>query len=714
MNGFIYDIDAEGIVTITLDMAGTTNVMGTTFADDLGQVVDRLEKEKESLKGVIVTSAKRDFLVGADLEMIKSLSSGSIEDFFSSAQKMKAHFRRLETLGRPVVAAINGSALGGGCELTLACHHRIALTHPKIQIGMPEVQVGSLPGGGGIVKSVRLLGLAAALPLLLEGKRLNPSKALAAGLIHELADDADDLKAKAVGWIHANPKAKQPWDEKGYKIPGGDLRNPKVLQMVQMAPGVLRKRTKGLLPAPEAILDVAVSSLKLDFETALRIETREMARLNQTPEAKNMINTFFFNLKDVRAYRPEGIEKSKVNVLGVVGAGMMGQGIAYVSAKAGIEVRLVDVDLSAAEKGKAYSEKILDKAMAKGRKTEEQKKRLLERIKPSADQRSLEGCDLIIETVFEDLGLKHKIVKDCEPYLVENGMMSSNTSSLPIAELAKPSEKPENFIGLHFQSPVDRMPCVEIIATKDTSQETIARSLDYARQINKIPVLVNDGRGFFTTRVFMTYGDEGTRMLEEGVDPVLIENLSKAAGFPIGPLAVMDEVSQKTSLKVLETNLNLDQMRGENTVDTNSPVFQIQKQLIEDFSRGGRAYGGGFYEYPQEGRKYIWPKLYELYHKEDLEISHQDIQDRFMYRWVIESLHCLEEGVLNTIRDANIGTVMAIGFPAHTGGVFQFINMLGPKAFYERTRELRERYGERFAPPEILKSKIQNNDLFLD
>lgn len=714
MNVFKYTKDADNIVTISLDMPGSINMITDQFLQDFSETIQRLEDEKESIQGVIVTSSRKEFLVGADLNIILTLNEDNIGEFVEFATELKSLYRRLETLEKPVVAAINGSAIGGGCELTLACHHRIALGNPKIEIRMPEVEIGSLPGGGGIVKTVRLLGLAAALPLVLEAKRLNPAKAQKVGLVHDLAKDEDELKEKAIAWIKANPEAVQPWDVKGYKIPGGDTKNPKILQMVQAAPGMLKKKTKGLMPAPEVILDVAVHSLKVDFETAMKVETRAMAKLNLTPEAKNLINTFFFNLRDVRSYRPEGIEKTKVNKVGVIGAGMMGGGIAYVSAMAGIEVRLIDRDQAAAEKGKAYSTRILDKAVAKGRLTEEGKNAILERIQASDDQSSLDGCDLIIETVFEDLTLKHQIVKDCEPFLVANGIMSSNTSSLPITELAKPSQKPENFIGLHFQSPVDRMPCLEIIATRETSDETIARSLDFASQIKKIPVLVNDGRSFFTTRVFATFGDEAARLLAEGVDPVIIENMAKMAGFPAGPLTIIDEVSQQTTLKILQTNMEMDRLLDEHTVDVSAPLYEILKTMVDDLGRGGRAYGGGFYEYPKEGRKQIWPKLYELYHKKETDLPHQDIKDRFMFRWVIESLLCLEEGVLNTVRDANIGTVMAIGFPAYTGGVFQYINMLGTKNFYERTLELQKAYGDRFTPPEILKKKAENDEPFVD
>ncbi len=714
MNGFKYNDDSNKIVTITMDMEGPTNTMNDIFLDGLSQTMDRLEKEKDCIEGVIITSAKKEFLAGADLTKVIALEEEDKETFFKFLQDFKAISRRLEKLGKPVVAAINGTALGGGCELALACHHRIALNHSKIEIGMPESMLGLLPGGGGIVRSIRLLGFAAALPLLLEGKRLKPEKARTAGLIHDTAETEEELHSKAVDWIKANPEAIQPWDKKGYKIPGGDMTNTQVLQMVQAAPGMLKKKTKGLMPALEVILDVAVHSLRVDLETALRVESRGLVKLIQTPEAKNMINTFFFNLKDVRSFRPEGVEKSKVKRLGVIGAGMMGQGISYVSAKKGIDVIMVDVDLEAAEKGKAYSEKLLDKALGKGRITEEKKNEILSRIKPTSNSQDLEQCDLIIETVFEDLVLKHGIVKDNEPFLKEHGVFASNTSTLPITDLAKPSTKPENFIGLHFFSPVDKMPCLEIITTEKTSAETLAKSIDYANQIGKIPIVVNDGRGFFTSRVFMTFVDEGIRLLSEGIDPVLIENLVEQTGMPVGPLAVIDEVGLKTGLKITQTNIDLDALHGEKTVDLDSPGYQIGKRLVEEFKRGGRGYGGGYYEYPDDGKKFIWPQLYDLYYKKEAELPFQDIKDRVLFRMVIESLRCLEDGVLKTVRDANIGSIMGFGFPPHTGGVFQFINMLGSKNFLARTRQLQNRYGDRFNPPGILEEKAAKNDKFLD
>jgi len=715
MSGFIYEKDADNIVTITMEMTGSVNAINAEFHDLLPETVERLEKEKDNIAGVILTSAKKTFFAGADLKELVSIKKGEEEKFFQEGLKMKSCFRRLEQLGKPVVAAISGAALGGGYEFCLACHHRIAVNHQKTLIGLPEVSLGLLPGGGGIVRLIRKLGLEKALPFLLEGKRVRPDKALEGGLIEEIAADREEMMKKAVAWIKANPGAVQPWDRKGYRIPGGDAKNPKIIQMLQMAPAVVRKKTRGLMPAPEAILDVAANSLRVDFDTAQRIESRGLAKLVVTPEAKNLITTFFFQMNALNAggSRPQEIEKSKVKKVGLLGAGMMGQGIAYVSAKAGIDVILKDVSVDAAVKGKAYSEKLLSKVVKQGRMDEAKKAVILDLIKPTAEVKDLEGCDLIIEAVFENIELKAEVTRDTEPYLTEKGVFGTNTSTLPITELAKAAGKPENFIGIHFFSPVDRMPLVEIITGEKTGSEALAKAFDYAQQIKKTPIVVNDSRGFFTSRVFGTFMDEGCILLKEGLDPVLIDALARQAGMPVGPLSVQDEVSQELGRKIDETNRELDEARGENTAGRTATTAEIGNRLIDEYGRRGRAYGGGFYEYPESGKKFIWSKLYELYHNPDVEIPHQDIKDRILFRQVIESLRCLEEGVFNAVRDGNIGSIMGIGFPAHTGGVFQYINTYGAKEFLQRAAELAKTYGERFEPPAILVEKAERSELFV-
>jgi len=715
MNGIICKKDAENIVTMTMDLPGPVNAMNDEFSKEYSSTIERLEKEKDDIAGVILTSAKNIFFAGADLKVMVNQKKENVDTIFSNLEKIKSYMRRLELLGKPVVAAINGTALGAGLELCLACHHRIAVNDPKLQLGFPEVTLGILPGAGGTVRTIRMLGLEKGLPSLLQGKRFNPENALASGFIDELAKDNNDMVAKAGTWIKANPEAVQPWDQKGYKIPGGGARHPKVLQTLAMMPGILKKQTRGLLPAPEAILATAAESMIVDFDTALRIESRKFAGLAITAESKNLITTTFLELNKLKAggSRPKEIEKSKVKKVAILGAGMMGQGIAYVSAMVGIEVILKDMTLEAAQKGKAYSDMLLSKRMAKGKMDEAKKAAILNLITPTADNKDLKGCDLIVEAVFENIELKDKVTKETEPLLIENGVFGSNTSTLPITELAKASSKPENFIGIHFFSPVDRMPLVEIITGEKTSPETLAKTFDYVQQIRKVPIVVNDSRGFFTSRVFSTFVDEGAALLNEGIDPALIENLAYQTGMPVGPLAISDEISQQTMLTIGETNQKLDELRGEDTM-SRAVAGDVPVRMATELDRKGKVYGKGYYEYPEKGKKYLWPELYEIFHNPDVNISHQDIKDRFIFRMIMESLRCLEDGVFNAVRDGNIGSLMGFGFPAHTGGVFQHINTYGAKKFAQRASELAQKYGDRFEPPKVLLEKAEQDELFMD
>ena len=714
MSGFRYEKDSENIVTITMDMTGPVNAMNDEFIDLMDDTINRLEKEKDDIAGVIITSAKDTFFAGGDLKKIVSFQKGEEETVFDVTQRNKQYLRRLERLGKPVVAAVNGAALGGGCEICLACHHRIAVNDPKLRIGMPEVSLGLLPGAGGIVRTVRMLGLQKALPLLLEGKKLRPENALKEGLIHDLAEDADDMMQKAATWIRANPDAVQPWDEKGYTFPGGGVDDPEIIQVLRVAPGVLYQKTQGVMPAPEAILAVAAESMRVDVDTALRIESRYFTRLVFTPVAKNMITTFFFQLNALNAggSRPKDAPKSKVKKVGILGAGMMGQGIAYVSAMAGIEVVLKDMSLAAAEKGKAYSEKLLSKAVERGRMDDAKKSAILDLILPAAENAPLDGCDLIIECVFENMAIKHTVIKETEPLLADGGVFASNTSTLPITELAKASQATKNFIGLHFFSPVDKMPLVEIIMGQNTSDETLAKGFDYVQQIKKIPIVVNDSRGFFTSRVFSTYIDEGCRMVKEGVNPVLVDAMGRQAGMPVGPLTVHDEISQQLAKKVAESNRELDEKLNDNYCAISSVSEEMSRMLVDEYDRSGRAYNGGWYDYSEDGRKRIWSRLYDLFYNADVDIPKQDLIDRLLFRQSIETLRCYQEGVFKAVRDGNIGSIMGIGFPPYTGGSLQYINTYGAKQFADRAKELAEKYGERFEPPAVLLNKAEGAELF--
>ncbi|WP_027875007.1 3-hydroxyacyl-CoA dehydrogenase NAD-binding domain-containing protein [Spongiibacter marinus] len=710
---FNYEKDSDNIVTVTMDMSGPVNAMNDEYVALMGETIDRLEAERESIAGVVLTSAKSSFFAGGDIKSMLSLKPGEGEaEMFEMNLKIKGMLRRMEKLGRPVVAAINGAALGGGYEICLACHHRVALDSKAVQVGLPEVSLGLLPGGGGIVRMVNKFGVERAIMPLLEGTRFNAKKALEAGLVEELADDVPSMISKAKAWIKANPEAMNPWDAKGFKIPGGNAKNPKITQMLQGANPMLFQKTRGLVPAPVKILDVIADALRVDFDTAMEIEARVFVGLVTTPVAKNLMS-FFLQMNQVNGggSRPAGIEKTAVKKVGILGAGMMGQGIAYVSAMAGIEVILKDISQDAADKGKAYSDTLLTKRVARGRMTEEKKASVLGLITPTDNADLLEGCDLIIEAVFENVDLKHKITEELQGKLAENGVWGSNTSTLPITLLAEPAKRPENFIGIHFFSPVDKMPLVEIITGEQTSDETLARAFDYAQQIRKTPIVVNDSRGFFTSRVFATYIEEGAQLIEEGVDPVLIENLGRAVGMPVGPLAVQDEVSQQLAVKVSETNRELDERLGDKFAGETAS-YRIASKMLNEYGRGGRAHGGGYYDYPEGGEKQLWSELYSLYHKPEVDLPVDDIKDRLLFRQIVESLRCYEENVVNQVADANIGSIMGIGFPPHTGGVLQYVNTYGLKAFATRLAELESRYGERFAAPQVLLDKAEKGETF--
>ncbi len=710
MSGFRYEKDGDNIVTITMDMPGqSVNTMNEDFVDGLDETLARLEAD--DIAGVILTSGKETFCAGGDLRALLTVTEADRKELFARVTRLKEGLRRLETLQKPVVAAINGTALGGGYEICLATHHRIALKSPSLRIGLPEVSLGLLPGGGGVVRLVRRLGLEKALPFLLEGTKLKPEEALAAGLVDDLAENREEMLDKARAWIKTHPGAGQPWDEKGYQIPGGPPARPKVAQMITAAPAMLKKKTRGLLPAPEAILAAAVEGAQVDLEAALRIESRYFVDLVLTPVAKNLM-TFFFQMKELNAggSRPEGFATSPVKRLGILGAGMMGAGIAYVAARAGIEVILKDVSLEKAEQGKAYSKKLLAKQLAKGRISEEKMGALLSRITTTVETRKLEGCDLIIEAVFEDQELKARVTREAEPCLAKGGVFASNTSTLPITKLAEAAKNEENFVGLHFFSPVDRMPLVEIICGEKTSDETLARAFDFVRQIRKTPIVVNDSLGFYTSRVFGTFIDEGIALLEEGVDPVLIDNLAKLAGMPVGPLAVQDEVSQQLVVKVRQANRKLLAAQGM-TLEENA-TDRVLGVVTGKYGRLGKAYNGGFYDYPENGPKRIWPELYRLFHKPEVRIPERDIRDRILFRQILEAVKCLEEGVLRSVVDCNVGSVLGIGFPPHTGGQLQYINTYGIGRFVERTRELAAKYGKRFEPPELLLARVATGEPF--
>ena len=716
MSVFDYKKDEDGIVTITMDMTGPVNAVNDEYNKVMAETVDRLEAE-DGLRGVIFASAKKTFFAGGDLNVLLAAEAGSEAQLFDDVQLGKQFLRRLEKLPVPVVAAINGAALGGGYELSLACNRRIIWDNKGVEIGLPEVGLGLLPGAGGVVRLTNLLGLEKAMPFLLEGKKVRGAKAVEAGLVNEAVATLEELLPRARAWIlESDPETAsvQPWDQKGYKIPGGNIWAPKMGQTVIVAPHMLKAKTRGLMPAPERILETAVEAITIGFDAALTVESRRFVSLVTSPQAKNMINTLFFQLNQVNggASRPKGVEPTKVSKLGIIGAGMMGQGIAYVAAMQGIEVVLKDVSMDGAEKGKAYSEKLLDKAISRGRSTEEKKAALLGLIKPTDNNDDLKGCDLIIEAVFEDMGLKDKIVKSTEDQLAENGVWASNTSTLPITRLASAASKPENFIGMHFFSPVDKMPLVEIICGEQTNDETLAKAFDLVRQIKKTPIVVNDSLGFYTSRTFGAQLSEAAQMVAEGVNPMRVDNLGKANGMPVGPLTMNDEVSQRLYVEIHDSQLKSGLLKPED--EPRTVGWDMLGDMVHKYNRGGRHHGdGGYYTYTKEGKR-IWPKLIELYQNQDIDaaIPDQDIKDRLLFSCVLEALKCMQEGVLRTVADGNIGSIFGIGAPPWTGGYIQFVNTYGLQKFVDRCDELASRYGDHLKAPSIVKEKIEAGEVF--
>ena len=694
-----YSKDEHQIVTLCIDMPGlSVNTMNAAFREALASAVARLEEEKEQVSGVILASGKESFFAGGDLRELISIQDAKA--CLEMVEKNKAVLRRLEKLGKPVVAAINGSALGGGLELALACHYRIALDYAKAKIGFPEVTLGLLPGAGGVVRTVRMLGLQEAMPYLLEGKQVSPAAAVKAGLVHALASSHEDMLQQARAWILAKPQAQQPWDDAAYKLPGGAANSAKLLPMIMVAPAMLREKTRANYPAPEAILAAMVEGAQVDFDNALKIEARYFTHLATSQVAKNMIGTLFFQMQEISSgkSRPRDIAKSKVNKLGVIGAGMMGAGIAAVSAARGIHTVLKEQTLEKAEQGKTAIANSLHKKVGQGRVSAEKAASQLELIQPTANASDFSACDLIIEAVFENRELKATVSSEAEHMLAANGIMASNTSTLPISGLAKAVSNPERFIGLHFFSPVEKMQLVEIIRGKLTSEATLARAYDYVLQIGKTPIVVNDSRGFFTSRVFASFVNEGLSMLAEGLPAALIENAALSVGMPVGPLAVQDEVSLSLSRHVAaQTKADLE-AEGKSWQATASAA--IINTMLDQHERAGKAAGAGFYEYPSDGsKKYLWPDLANLFGKAGHNLPYADLQDRFLYMQAIETLRCLDEGVLESTRDANIGSIFGIGFPAWTGGAVQFVNHVGTQRFAERAAELQASYGERFALP---------------
>jgi 3-hydroxyacyl-CoA dehydrogenase / enoyl-CoA hydratase / 3-hydroxybutyryl-CoA epimerase len=709
----------DGIVVLTMDAPGqSANTMNDLYKRSMAETVARLEAEKDDIAGVVITSAKKTFFAGGDLNDLIAARPQDAQRVFDSSNEVKNSLRRLETLGRPVVAALNGAALGGGLEIALACHHRIAVAGSKAQFGFPEVTLGLLPGAGGVVRTVRMLGIEnALLKLLLQGQRLSPEDARETGIVDDLVESPDDLLARSKAWVQANPEAAQPWDLPGYKVPGGTPATPKLAASLPAFPANLRKQLKGApYPAPRNIMAAAVEGTQVDVDTAFRIETRYFVELVTGQTAKNMIQAFFFDMQGIQAgrSRPDGYEPWQATKVAVLGAGMMGAGIAYACARAGIDVVLKDVSSEAAEKGKGYSATVLDKAVKRGKLDQTKRDEVLARITPTDKAEDCAGADLVIEAVFENTELKHKVFAEIEPVVGADAVLGSNTSTLPITGLAEGVSGQDRFIGLHFFSPVDKMPLLEIISGAKTSDATLAKAFDLALQIKKTPIVVNDSRGFFTSRVIGTFVNEGLAMLGEGVDPMSIERAATEAGYPVGVLQLTDELNMELMKKIRVESERAAESEGR--THQPHPADAVLDTMLE-LERPGKARGAGFFDYADGKRTGLWSGLRDRFGSGASggeQPSFEDMKERMLFIEALESVRCMEEGVLTTVADANVGSILGIGFPAWTGGVLQYINGYpgGIAAFTARAEELAKQYGDRFAPPALLREKAASGERF--
>jgi 3-hydroxyacyl-CoA dehydrogenase / enoyl-CoA hydratase / 3-hydroxybutyryl-CoA epimerase len=715
-----YEKDSDGIVVLTLDdPTQSANTMNELYKQSMAAAVERLEQEKDDITGVVITSAKKTFFAGGDLKMMVQAQPEDAPRIFETVEAIKAQLRRIETLGRPVVAAVNGAALGGGLEITLACHRRVAVDG-RYELGLPEVSLGLLPGGGGVTRLTRMFGMYDALMgYLLTGTRLKPAQAREKGLVDELVATQEELLPAAKAWILANKDnpeaATQPWDRPGYKMPGGAPSNPKVASVLPAFPANLRKQAKGAdYPAPRAIMSAAIEGAQVDFDTASRIESRYLTKLVTGQTSKNMIQAFFFDLQAINAgsLRPEGVEKFTATKVGVLGAGMMGAGIAYSCARSGMEVVLKDVSVENAEKGKAYSVKILDKAVDRGKMTREKADEVLARITPTADPADLKGCDLVIEAVFEDPSLKNKVFGEILDVVNPDALLCSNTSTLPITELAEGVDRPDDFIGLHFFSPVDKMPLVEIIRGKKTSDKAVAHAVDVVQQMKKTPIVVNDSRGFYTSRVIGTQINEGLAMLGEGVRPMTIERAATQAGYPVGPLQISDELNMELMVKIRNATKAAVEREG-GTYDPHPAEAVIDKMI--EIGRPSKLKGAGFYEYDELGKRLgLWAGLADTFPVSDEQPDIAELKDRMLFIEAIETARCFAEGVIESAAAANIGSIMGIGYPPNTGGAVQFMQGYegGLAGFVARARELAATYGDRFEPPAYLVDLAEKGERF--
>lgn len=704
------EVDGDGIALLTFDTPGrSANVFNEASMAALEAAVERVASD-DAIKGAVITSGKDTFVAGADLDAVRRMAFGPKDPaaLAQSTGTLGVLLRKMETCGKPFVAAINGAAMGGGYELALACHHRVMSDSPKAQVALPEGNLGLLPGAGGTQRLPRLVGVQGALPVMMEGKNYKAEKALKLGLVDQVVP-ADALVETAKQWIRDGGEGVQPWDRKGFQVPGGDSKAKKTLQTFMAGTAMFNDKTFGNYPAGLAIMSCVYEGLQTNFDTGCKIENRYFVSLLVDPVSGNMVRTLFLSLQDANKLvrRPEGVPKSKVSKLGVLGAGLMGAGVAFVSAKVGIDVVLLDRDMESAERGKAYSAKRMDKSIARKRATDAEKEALLARITPTDDYGQLEGCDLVIEAVFEDRGVKASVTQQAEAVIPKSAVFGSNTSTLPITGLAEASSRPENFIGVHFFSPVEKMALVEVIRGEKTTDECLAKTLDYIQQIRKTPIVVNDARGFYTSRVFGTYVTEGISMLADGIDPALIENAGKMSGMPMPPLGLADEVGLGLMHQVgIATKKDLGDAYKPN------PSTPVLAWMVEENDRVGRKNGKGFYDYPEEGEKRLWAGLRDKYTPSVTQPTVEELQQRFLYVQALEAARAMDEGVLDVPEDGDVGAIMGWGFAPFTGGPFAMMDTVGIAAFVEQCDALAAKHGDQFDVPKLLRDMAATGKSF--
>jgi len=720
---FSLETDADGIALVTWDSPGKSmNTFTEEVMDEIDAIIDQVVGDA-AVSGVVFTSGKESFSGGMDLKVLKRQLAAfhemrardpeqAIRTLFEGAGRMSWLWRKLETCGKPWVAAINGTCMGGAFELALACHGRVVADGDKVKLALPEVKVGVLPGAGGTQRVPRLTDAQSALEMLTTGKTLTPKRTRQMGLVHEVVAP-ENLVEAAKAMIKGGLKPVAPWDEKGFKLPGGPVYSAAGAMLWPAAIAILRRETYGNYPAPIAVMKCVYEGLLVPFDTALRIEQRYLTSLFQTTETAMMIRSLFVSLQELNkgARRPQNVEPTNFKKIGVLGAGFMGSGIAYVTAKAGIPVVLLDRDVPAAEKGKAHSEKLVTEAIAKGRAKPEDKDRLLSLITPTDDYALLDGCDLVIEAVFEDSEVKKTAVEKAEAVLKPAATFASNTSTIPITSLAQNSKRPKNFIGIHFFSPVDRMMLVEIILGKKTGDKALAVAMDYVRAIGKTPIVVNDTRGFYVNRCVLRYMSESYRMLIEGVPAAMVENAAKMAGMPVGPLALTDETAVDLAQKIMRQTIR---DLGEKAVDPEQ--MTLIDTLVDAHDRRGRKNGKGFYDYPPKpAKKTLWPGLRDLYPQKDpATVDVEELKERFLVTIALEAARVMEEGIVTDPREADVGSILAFGFAPYTGGVLSYIDGMGAATFVAKAKQLRKLYGNQYKVPKLLVDMVAKGQTFYE